>query len=393
MAFLANGSATETIKLPEFNPTPKHCLLFTVDGLDSDYITSETAPNLYALKDAGVQLPGAINVYPTATTPNMSSLYTGAFPLRTGVGGNLVYRKAEKKYQVGPRPRNVVTLNEAFQSAGYATAGVQIYMMEEADRYIRVKGSTPRDVTTMTLAMLTDATSVPALMAVLFETVDKVGHRFGPDTPEARDEAAAVDEEIAAIIGRYAELGVLKDTMVVVTADHGMSATDNEIGMAAVNAAIAGLELKSEWLSRQGKKPFDDVDLHLLMAGNIQGYFNREFTPVEQQRLFNELRMVEGIGAIHDPVTLRRMNCHPSGGDFVVEPGPGWRFRGNRGTHGTNRESDGYLAFFGAGVKRGVSVPNARTVDIMPTILRAFGIAMPDTVDGRPLVEGLMSDN
>lgn len=384
------SAATPTLTLPAFSAAPKHCLLFTVDGLDRDYITSETTPNLYALKDAGVQLPGAINVYPTATTPNMSSLYTGAFPLRTGVGGNLVYRKEENRYQAGPRPRNATTLNEAFQSAGYATAGVQIYMMEEADRYIREKGSTPRDVTTMTLAMLTDAPSVPALMAVLFETVDKVGHRFGPDSAEARTEAASVDGEIATIISRYAELGVLKDTMVVITADHGMSATDNVIDMGEINKAVAGLGLKSEWLTRQGKKPSDEVDLHLLLAGNIQGYYNRGISPGEQHRLFGALQRVEGVGAIHDSITLHRMNCHPSGGDFVVEPGPGWRFRGNRGTHGTNRESDGYLAFFGAGVKRGVSVLNAQTVDIMPTILQAFGIEIPGTVDGRPLTEGLV---
>ncbi len=384
-------SATETLALtlPAFSASPQHCLLFTVDGLDRDYITSETAPNLYAWKSAGAQLPDAINVYPTATTPNMSSLYTGAFPLRTGVGGNIVFRKNEKRYQVGPRPRNVTTLNDAFQSAGHSTIGVQIYMMEQANHYVRVKGSTPRDVTTMTLSLLTDATSVPALMAVLFETVDKVGHRFGPDTKEARAEVASVDREIATIVRRYQELGVLQDTMVVITADHGMSATDHVIDQALVNQTIASLGLKSEWLTRPQQKPAADADLYLLLAGNIQGYFNRDFSPEEQYRLFSALQKIEGLGAIHDGTALRRMNCHPSGGDFVAEPAPGWRFRGNRGTHGTNRESDGYQAFFGAGVKPDTTIRNARTVDIMPTILEAFQIPIPQTVDGRPLKEGL----
>jgi len=387
---MLQARATQTLALPDFSKKPEYCLMFTVDGMDRDFITSESMPRLYAWREAGAILPDAINVYPTATTPNMSSLYTGAYPLRTGVGGNLVFRKNQKRYQVGPRPQGVVNLNDAFKSAGYSTAGVQIYMMDKADRYVHHKQVTPRDVTTMTLAMLTDETSIPTLMAVLFQTVDKVSHQFGPDTAEARAEAAKVDREIAVIVQRYAELGILKDTMVVITADHGMSATDHNIDIAAVNKAVSGLNLKSEWLTRQGQQLREDSDLYLMVAGNLQGYFNREFTDDEQQRLFSELQKVEGVGPIHDTVTLRRMHSHPSGGDFVVEPAAGWRFRGKRGTHGTNRESDGYQSFFGAGVKQGTVVKNAGTVDIMPTILRAFNISIPTTVDGNPLSEALL---
>jgi len=386
----AIAGATQTLSLPSFNSEPKYCLMFTVDGMDSDFITSESMPNLYSWRDAGAILPGAINVYPTATTPNMSSLYTGAYPLSTGVGGNLVFRKKEKRYQVGPRPQGVVSLNDAFKSAGHSTAGVQIYMMDKADRYVHENVPTPHGVTTMTLAMLDNMTSVPTLMAVLFQTMDKVSHQFGPDTAQARAEAASVDREIAVIVQRYAELGILKDTMVVITADHGMSATDSNIDIAAVNKAVSTLGLKSEWLTRQGQQLSDDADLYLMVAGNLQGYFNREFPEDEQQRLFMELRKIDGIGSIHDTVTLRRMHTHPSGGDFVVEPTTGWRFRGKRGTHGTNRESDGYQTFFGAGVKQGAVAKNASTVDIMPTILQAFDIEIPETVDGHPLSEALL---
>lgn len=390
LACALGAFATGTLSLPAFNAQPRYCLLFTVDGLDRDFIRSETAPNLYAWRNAGAELPDALNVYPTATTPNMSSLYTGAFPSSTGVGGNLVFHKKDKRYQVGPRPKNATSLDEAFRLAGHSTGGVQIYMMETATQYMRVTGSAPRDVTTMALTMLTDATSVPTLMAVLYETVDKVSHRFGPDAPEALREAHKVDAEIAAVVQRYHDLGLLKDTLVVVTADHGMSVTEHLIDQAQVNAAVAGLGLKTEWLSRTGRKPSDEADLYLMLAGNLQGYFNREFSPEEEQKLFSALQQVPGVGLVHDSVTLRRMNTHPSGGDFVVEPAPRWRFGGQRGTHGTNRESDGYLAFFGAGVRPNCMVRNARTVDIMPTILHAFDIPVPATVDGKPLTQGLL---
>lgn len=230
-------------------------------------------------------------------------------------------------------------------------------------------------------------------MAVLFQTVDHIGHKFGPDSPQAKAEAHLVDAQIAAIVGRYKELGILQDTLVVISADHGMSGTEHQVNQATVTKALSGLGLRYQWLVQPTQKVSDEVDFYLMQAGNLQGYFNRPFSWEEKQKLFRALQSVEGLGALHDSETLRRMNCAPSGGDFVVEPAPGWRLRGNPGTHGTNRESDGYEALFGAGIRPGVSVKGARTIDLMPTVLEAMGLQVPETVDGRVLREVLIESH
>ncbi len=388
----AVASATETLKLPSFNPTPKYCLFITVDGMDQDYITSGIMPNLAAWAPAGASLPGAINVYPTATTPNMTSLHTGAWPITTGVGGNIVFFKNEYRVANGPRTNRATTLAEAFKAAGHSTAGVQQYMLQKrgADRYLHTRNADSHGITTTALSMLADKQSVPNLMVVLYQEVDHTGHVFGPGSPQLSAQAGLVDEGIASLVSRYAELDILQDTLVVISADHGMSLTDKKIELAALNKELATLGMTYEWLIP--KKPVKNkaVDFYLLEAGNLQGYFNRQFSPEEQERLFAAITRTQGFGRLMDSTTLRRMNCDPSGGDFVVEPALGWRLRKNPGTHGTQRESYGYQAFFGAGVKPGAKIINARTIDLMPTVLKAFKIAIPDTVDGRPLNSGLL---
>src|SRR5262249_31270094 len=69
------------------------------------------------------------------------------------------------------------------------------------------------------------ADDVPDLLSLSISVTDRVGHLFGPDSPESLDLAARADREVAAFLrfldarvgrGRYA---------VVVTSDHGAAPT------------------------------------------------------------------------------------------------------------------------------------------------------------------------
>jgi arylsulfatase A-like enzyme len=204
-------------------------------------------------------------------------------------------------------------------------------------------------------------------------------------------EARFVDGEIGKILDRYRELDILKDTLVVVSSDHGMSSEEKDIDRKALNDAIVAGGWKYEMLTSPRQKPKDDVDLHVMAYGNLQCYFNREFPEEEQERLFDAIGAVEGIGRIYDSMALRRMGAHPNAGDFMVEPAAGWWLGGGGGTHARNRESDGHQSLMGAGVKSGAVVNSARTVDLMPTVLKAFNLPIPPTVDGKVL-DGALTD-
>ena len=89
--------------------------------------------------------------------------------------------------------------------------------------------------------------------------------------------------------------------------------------------------------------------------------------------------------------------------DLVLVAGDGFAFDGlakgepvtdvpagsTPGAHGylsTDADMHAILIVSGAGVKRGVIVPQARTIDIAPTIAQWLGLALPDA-EGRVLNE------
>lgn len=387
---LSVTSTTSAAGLPDFQSAPKYCLFFTVDGLDRDYVTPEHTPNIYTWAETGVRMPDSINVYPTLTTPNMTSILTGAYPLTTTIGSNQVFLKDEKRVVGGPRFNKAETIAESFKSGGHSTAAVQHFMLENrgADRYHHTGTKYSTDITSTALGFLSDPQNIPALLTVLYQSVDAAGHEHGQNTTGVLAEARHVDAEMAKIVERYRELGLLEETLIVISSDHGMSSTEQPIDRKALNEAITGGGWTYQILMPR-MQPSADVDLHVLVMGNLQVYFNREFAPEEQERLFETLSKVEGVGRIFDSMALRRMGAHPNAGDVIVEPANGWWLGGKGGTHARNRESDAFQTILGAGAKSGTSIQGARSIDLMPTVLKAFGLPIPATVDGRPLTEAL----
>ena len=63
---------------------PRTILFLTADGFRTDYIEWHNPPHLKQLIAEGVRVTNAKNVFPSLTTPNMTSLVTGALPRTTG---------------------------------------------------------------------------------------------------------------------------------------------------------------------------------------------------------------------------------------------------------------------------------------------------------------------
>jgi hypothetical protein len=63
-------------------------ILFVADGLRASSVTQDAAPNMAALRDAGVDFRNSHALYPTLTTVNAAALATGHYPGDTGDWGN-----------------------------------------------------------------------------------------------------------------------------------------------------------------------------------------------------------------------------------------------------------------------------------------------------------------
>jgi len=71
---------------------PRKILIFVWDGLRPDSITPAETPNLYALREAGVDFTDNHSTYPTFTMMNAASFATGGFPGSTGYYGNTLWQ-------------------------------------------------------------------------------------------------------------------------------------------------------------------------------------------------------------------------------------------------------------------------------------------------------------
>jgi predicted AlkP superfamily pyrophosphatase or phosphodiesterase len=68
--------------------TPTRTIIMVWDGLRPDSVTAATTPNLYELRQAGVNFTDNHSTYPTFTMMNGSSFATGSFPKTSGFYGN-----------------------------------------------------------------------------------------------------------------------------------------------------------------------------------------------------------------------------------------------------------------------------------------------------------------
>ena len=66
-------------------------LVLVVDGLRPDSITAQETPNLWRLREEGVNFPNGHAVFPTVTRANAAAIGTGVYPDRNGIFGNSLY--------------------------------------------------------------------------------------------------------------------------------------------------------------------------------------------------------------------------------------------------------------------------------------------------------------
>ena len=59
-------------------------LVLVLDGLRPDSITEQETPNLWRLREEGVNFPNGHAVFPTVTRANAAAIGTGVYPDRNG---------------------------------------------------------------------------------------------------------------------------------------------------------------------------------------------------------------------------------------------------------------------------------------------------------------------
>jgi arylsulfatase A-like enzyme len=269
------------------------------------------------------------------------------------------------------------------------------------------------------------------VLTVSFSANDYVGHRFGPYSQESMDITLRVDGQIASLIDFVQSKVGLSNTVVVMTADHGVSPIPEQAAALGLGGGRVKLEdimgtVRAALTARynsQNKSPDPTVDY--MYKENVGGSFRDAFIngsiylnyaalkrdgistdEVEQvigraaltvpgvARFFTRSQLQRGAVSFTDPIERRVLHgFYPArSGDVILLAEP-YKYLAETitATHGSPYTYDTNVPtiIMGAGVNPGRYYEPAAPSDIGPTLAAILGITAPSGSVGRVLFEAL----
>jgi predicted AlkP superfamily pyrophosphatase or phosphodiesterase len=412
-------------------PAALHVILVTIDGLRGDYIAASDPyhlkiPTLRGLMREGSVSERMLSVFPTLTGTAHTTLVTGVAAARHGILGNnrfdpAVWTWDRENYdsQAPYREFSDVrsqTLWAAARARGRTTAALNWPQTAGAPIDFRTDIAVGRAVDTILgtvraadvrmadhykalVAAETLMKQKPAFMAVHFSQTDAVQHAIGPGTPEALVALEDTDSNLAILTDAVRRSGVAEHVTVIVTGDHGFLSLHTElaINLPLVDAGLItkGTDGHPRWeaivapnrgLGSLYLRDGSDRAAVLLRAREALARYERRFSG---RFRFVEREELDRWGADADAA----LGIEPMLGfvlDARLSP-PFAQAHSRAAGHGYSPATPGMetgLIMSGAGVRRGVRLPETRTLDIAPTIAALLGLELPNA-EGQPIAGAL----
>lgn len=201
----------------------EHVFLIGFDGWGSYCMDSVEMPNTRALMEQGCYTLKKRTVLPSVSAPNWASMFMGATTELTGWTNNGRKVPLTPAYQNenGVFPTIFSLVREQIPGAKtaciYEWGGIKPlvdYQTIDFCHQERVENITSKSVEYITSVK-------PDLMAIIYDHPDQVGHSKGHDTPEYYARMEELDACLGEIIAAIQEAGILEQSIIIVTSDHG----------------------------------------------------------------------------------------------------------------------------------------------------------------------------
>jgi len=385
-------------------------------------------PVLNYLASRGALFTNAYCGFPGTTVPMQTSIVTGAWP---AVHGNthLYYDPSENVVEQMNRENSSETIAEVVAESGLPSASVQQFALEGRGTwpndprhlYVQPSGSWHERVTEA-IKILKQAPvkacggqsvvvpEIPRFLAIYADDLDATGHNLGINygfslalNYEAwRDrlvrKLAYMDSELGLLVDALNDLGILDQSAIILTSDHGMSYFKGETSLPDVLETLGELGYTAEILS-EGEEASPCTDI-VLVGGDLslQFYFRWDITLPEYNEIIDALKKKPYFGGYMSLHELAKAGAHPDLGSLFIWAKPPCHFSpGNLrlragGQHNSGDESSRrvFMLLSGAGIKEGVVVDEpAAIIDVAPTISHLLGVRKPAGSMGRVLEEAI----
>jgi predicted AlkP superfamily pyrophosphatase or phosphodiesterase len=451
-------------------PAAKYLVLVVMDGFRPDYMTLAPMHHLHALMRTGTTYTrGWVGQLETQTPTGHATLATGTFPRehhvvgfvwRNATGDNIIWTPSDYKqvsagvmesliesggvptisdllHSTYPGSRSVSLSGEKFYAADAMGAGADYVLWgkgigKNQDRIqtTAIPGHLPprsSHLASFVMKMGDDEPSSenlfagrlavraaalrPRMLLINLPGTDIEGHADGgvTDTADMRPVVKSADAAIGQVMKAYKKMGIFKQTLFIVTADHGMIPNRHQARRDLVHQVVNAskiLYLKQDLLSTaayiylrdpgQAKQMADDLLARHIpgmegvfyKVGTTDGYEFRP-EPATAAALGPELTQayldLSNTVAVTNGPEVIMPYAEDTVGINVKGMGPHW------GTHGglSWRVQHIPMVLSGPGIRHRVSSFPAQLVDVAPTIEHLMGLPIPKRVDGVVLSDAL----
>lgn len=409
----------------------RHVVLISIDGLRPEYYLPAagrltSTPALDALRLRGSWAEGVVGQFPSLTYPSHTSIVTGVRPARHGIVQNTIFGpEGAGTWYFESSALKVPTLWDAAREAGLKTAAISwpVSVGAKIDYLLPETNQAPRDSTWLDLMRkqstpgLVDAVVArlggfepdgnrdyvqrdrfstaaaeliiekykPNLLLIHLVEADTAQHQFGPDSPQAVTAMSRIDASIAAIMRSIQSAGIIEQTAVIVTGDHGFYRVHSafqpnvvlrEAGLLQVDEAgrITSWQAMAHRSAIRLKDPRDGAlaaRVEKLFTDLANGRYRGLFRVVGREEIASRAGDLDALLFL-EPAEGYTTAAGTSG-EFLV----GSSRHGDHGYMPDARAMHTGLIAAGAGVQKGIGMPLARQIDIAPTAARLLGLELP----------------
>ena len=429
----------------------RHVIVVSIDGLASYLLDDSKAPlpTVRQLAKTGTYAEQGMQVSnPSVTWPNHTSLVTGMQPEKHGVLANGVLVRGAVGLPVTIDPKRdqrdlvrVPTIVDIAHAAGLKTAEINWpctrgsksfddsfpdvpdmvdhmtprlrlelvsrgILKDETQASFNANSTVGRDLIWTEAACHVIRERKPNLMLIHLLNVDATHHSLGAQTPAGYTANAYADMCLARIIAAIDDAGIRERTTLIVVSDHGFATTPKAIR--------ANVLLRQQQKLRGSAGKISDAQVHVISEGGIGlVYCTNPGEAEAEAEQFKKLFMgQEGVADVLLPKDFAAHGLpHPreysQAPDAVLVAKDGYSVantiegetliashteaKTSLGSHGFIASLDKMNALCvlsGLGIRPGHKLPQAKNIDIAPTIAQLLGLK-DFAADGKVLSEAI----
>ncbi|MHA1446295.1 MAG: alkaline phosphatase family protein [Candidatus Heimdallarchaeaceae archaeon] len=405
---LAYEDNSTTPQIEEIN-TVSRVVVFSLDAFRYDYLArTGDAETFEWFKEQGVTADYNLPSNPSVTAINHVSIITGNHPDKHGIMGNTffdwetskaysLFSDASDPYRDTNTGLHLITSKPSIIHAEEEGIKTATFGWPYVDYGTEYNGITPtyvfdydwfgannlrydKGITTKVANTIIDDPEIGLVFAVL-PAVDPAGHSAGPDSALIKQTIdTALDAALRAFFEKLDSAGLLEETVVILTSDHGM--TD-------VTDSNYFLEEKQFYLDAVGNTTVTPYIAHDAPMEYL--YFIGETNTSMVEEFATYLEGEDGIQAVyvndeHNSINLGNTAARGINISVWLEPGRsrnfGSQYLGMHGYLNTETDMRGIFLAAGPGITPNSTIGGIDIRDIAPTALDLLGIESGFGADG-----------